>query len=382
MNFVQELKWRGMIHDIMPKTEEFLKENKISGYIGFDPTSDSLHIGSLVQIMTLVLFQKHGHKPYILVGGATGMVGDPSGKSKERKLLEEKELNKNITAIQKQLSKFLVFDDSKNSAVIVNNNDWFKNFNFLDFIRDVGKHITVNYMMSKDSVKKRLENGISFTEFSYQLVQGYDFYWLFKNHNCLLQLGGSVHSMSDSSGTVYDKVGIDEEKLAYIMNLKNNRRGRIKEFAEEYKLMYIENGKPWDIPCDLAFPCATQNEIHKEDAEILINNGCKGVAEGANMPTTIDGINAFQKAKILYAPGKASNAGGVATSGLEMSQNSLRLSWTRYEVDTKLQQIMQQIHQQCSEYGRVDKNYIDYVKGSNIAGFVKVAEAMIGQGII
>lgn len=198
----------------------------------------------------------------------------------------------------------------------------------------------------------------------------------------ILQLGGSVHSMSDSSGTVYDKVGIDEEKLAYIMDLKNNRRGRIKEFAEEYKLMYIENGKPWDIPCDLAFPCATQNEIHKEDAEILINNGCKGVAEGANMPTTIDGINAFQKAKILYAPGKASNAGGVATSGLEMSQNSLRLSWTRYEVDTKLQQIMQQIHQQCSEYGRVDKNYIDYVKGSNIAGFVKVAEAMIGQGII
>ena len=180
-----------MIHDIMPKTEEFIKENKISGYIGFDPTSDSLHIGSLVQIMTLVLFQKHGHKPYILVGGATGMVGDPSGKSKERNLLDEKELNKNISAIQKQLSKFLVFDDSKNSAVIVNNYDWFKNFSFLDFIRDVGKHITVNYMMSKDSVKKRLETGISFTEFSYQLVQGYDFYWLYKNHNCLLQLGGS-----------------------------------------------------------------------------------------------------------------------------------------------------------------------------------------------
>lgn len=180
-----------MIHDIMPKTEELLNDNKISGYIGFDPTSDSLHIGSLVQIMTLVLFQKYGHKPYILLGGATGMVGDPSGKSKERNLLDEKELNKNISAIQKQLSKFLVFDDSENSAVIVNNNDWFKNFSFLDFIRDVGKHITVNYMMSKDSVKKRLETGISFTEFSYQLVQGYDFYWLYKNHNCLLQLGGS-----------------------------------------------------------------------------------------------------------------------------------------------------------------------------------------------
>ena len=139
-----------MIHDIMPKTEELVNNNKISGYIGFDPTSDSLHIGSLVQIMTLVLFQKHGHKPYILVGGATGMVGDPSGKSKERNLLNEKELNKNISAIQKQLYKFLVFDDSENSAVIVNNSDWFKNFSFLDFIRDVGKHITVNYMMSKD----------------------------------------------------------------------------------------------------------------------------------------------------------------------------------------------------------------------------------------
>ena len=180
-----------MIHDIMPKTEEYLTENKISGYIGFDPTSDSLHIGSLVQIMTLVHFQRHGHKPYVLVGGATGMVGDPSGKSKERNLLDEKELNKNITAIKKQLSRFLVFDESQNSAVIVNNNDWFKNFSFLDFIRDVGKHITVNYMMSKDSVKKRLETGISFTEFSYQLVQGYDFYWLYKNHNCFVQLGGS-----------------------------------------------------------------------------------------------------------------------------------------------------------------------------------------------
>tara|TARA_B110001454_G_C12717978_1_gene433414 strand:- start:817 stop:2097 length:1281 start_codon:yes stop_codon:yes gene_type:complete len=191
LNFVEELKWRGMIHDIMPKTEEYLTENKISGYIGFDPTSDSLHIGSLVQIMTLVHFQRHGHKPYVLVGGATGMVGDPSGKSKERNLLDEKELNKNITAIKKQLSRFLVFDESQNSAVIVNNNDWFKNFSFLDFIRDVGKHITVNYMMSKDSVKKRLETGISFTEFSYQLVQGYDFYWLYKNHNCFVQLGGS-----------------------------------------------------------------------------------------------------------------------------------------------------------------------------------------------
>lgn len=175
----------------MPKTEDYLKNNKVSGYIGFDPTSDSLHIGSLVQIMTLVHFQRHGHKPYVLLGGATGMVGDPSGKSKERNLLDTKELDKNIISIKKQLSRFLKFDSSENEAVIVNNKDWFENFNFLDFIRDVGKHITVNYMMSKDSVKKRLETGISFTEFSYQLVQGYDFYWLYKNHNCLVQLGGS-----------------------------------------------------------------------------------------------------------------------------------------------------------------------------------------------
>jgi len=175
----------------MPKTEDYLNNNKVSGYIGFDPTSDSLHIGSLVQIMTLVHFQRHGHKPYVLLGGATGMVGDPSGKSKERNLLDSKELDKNISSIKKQLSRFLKFDSSENEAVIVNNKDWFENFNFLDFIRDVGKHITVNYMMSKDSVKKRLETGISFTEFTYQLVQGYDFYWLYKNHNCLVQLGGS-----------------------------------------------------------------------------------------------------------------------------------------------------------------------------------------------
>ena len=191
MNFVEELKFRGMIHDIMPKTEDYLNNNKVSGYIGFDPTSDSLHIGSLVQIMTLVHFQRHGHKPYVLLGGATGMVGDPSGKSKERNLLDTKDLDKNINSIKKQLSRFLKFDSSENEAVVVNNKDWFENFNFLDFIRDVGKHITVNYMMSKDSVKKRLETGISFTEFTYQLVQGYDFYWLYKNHNCLVQLGGS-----------------------------------------------------------------------------------------------------------------------------------------------------------------------------------------------
>ena len=191
MNFVEELRWRGMIHDIMPETEKFLSENKVSGYIGFDPTSDSLHIGSLVQIMILVHFQKHGHTPYVLVGGATGMVGDPSGKSKERNLLEKDELFHNVEAIQKQLAKFLEFEQVPNAAAIVNNYDWFKSFNFLDFIRDVGKHISVNYMMAKESVKKRLETGISFTEFTYQLVQGYDFYWLYKNHQCKVQMGGS-----------------------------------------------------------------------------------------------------------------------------------------------------------------------------------------------
>ncbi len=194
MNLVEELKWRGMIQDIMPGTEELLSKEMVHGYIGFDPTSDSLHIGSLVPILLLVHLQRAGHKPYALVGGATGMVGDPSGKSEERNLLSEDALQKNQEGVRKQLERFLEFDESKpNSAVMVNNYDWFKDMNFLDFIRDVGKHITVNYMMSKDSVKKRLEgdSGLSFTEFTYQLIQGYDFYWLYKNKNCKLQMGGS-----------------------------------------------------------------------------------------------------------------------------------------------------------------------------------------------
>lgn len=191
MNFINELKWRGLVHDIMPGTEEQFKREMTSAYIGFDPTADSLHIGNLVQIMTLVHLQKCGHKPYVLVGGATGMVGDPSGKSKERNLLDSDIINYNLKCIKKQLQKFLTFDKSKNSAEIVNNYSWFDSFNFLDFIREVGKHISINYMMSKDSVKSRLESGMSFTEFSYQLVQGYDFYWLWKNKNCKVQLGGS-----------------------------------------------------------------------------------------------------------------------------------------------------------------------------------------------
>lgn len=190
-SFTEELRWRGMIHDIMPGTEEVLKRSMVSGYIGFDPTSDSLGVGNLAQIMTLLHFQKAGHKPIALVGGATGMVGDPSGKNQERSLLTEDILQHNLTCQQKQLEKFLDFNCGENSAEIVNNYDWFKEFRFLDFIRDIGKHITVNYMLTKDSVKNRMESGISFTEFSYQLVQGYDFYYLWKNKNCLLQMGGS-----------------------------------------------------------------------------------------------------------------------------------------------------------------------------------------------
>lgn len=190
-NFIEEMQWRGMIHDMMPGTEEALLKKVSAGYIGFDPTADSLHIGHLVQIMTLVHFQRAGHKPYALVGGATGMVGDPSGKSQERNLLDAETLDHNVSCVKVQLEKFLDFDCGENSAEMVNNYDWFKDMPFLDFIRDVGKHITVNYMMAKDSVKSRLETGMSFTEFSYQLVQGYDFYHLNKHKDCIVQLGGS-----------------------------------------------------------------------------------------------------------------------------------------------------------------------------------------------
>ncbi|MFO8128920.1 MAG: tyrosine--tRNA ligase [Bacteroidales bacterium] len=191
MDFIDELRWRGMIHNMIPGTEEQLKKESTAGYIGFDPTADSLHIGSLATIMLLLHFQRAGHKPIILIGGATGMVGDPSGKSQERNLLDSRTIEKNLRGQKKQLMKFLKFNSGENAAMVVNNYDWFKDYKFLDFIRDVGKHITVNYMMAKDSVQKRLETGISFTEFSYQLVQGYDFLYLYKNHNCKLQMGGS-----------------------------------------------------------------------------------------------------------------------------------------------------------------------------------------------
>ena len=206
MNFVEELQWRGMIHNIMPGTEEQLQKEMTTAYVGIDPTADSLHIGHLVSIMMLKHLQRAGHKPIALVGGATGMIGDPSMKSQERKLLDEETLRHNQNAIKKQLSKFLDFDsDAPNAAELVNNYDWMKNFSFLDFIRDVGKYITVNYMMAKDSVKKRLagdnNNGLSFTEFSYQLVQGYDFAYLNRTKNCKLQMGGSDQWGNITTGT-------------------------------------------------------------------------------------------------------------------------------------------------------------------------------------
>lgn len=197
----------------------------------------------------------------------------------------------------------------------------------------------------------------------------------------LLELGAKVLTLSDSNGTVYHRDGITPEMLAFVMDLKNNRRGRIKSFADQYNLLYLENKQPWSISCDLAFPCATQNEIDGKAAKELVQNGCIGVAEGANMPTNIEGIEVFQQANILYAPGKAANAGGVATSGLEMSQNSLRYSWTREEVDNRLHHIMQDIHAKCVEYGS-EKGRVDYVKGANIAGFVKVAKAMLAEGVV
>jgi tyrosyl-tRNA synthetase len=204
-SFIGELTWREMIHDITPDTDKILLEKSVSGYIGFDPTADSLHIGNLVQIIVLMHFQNYGNKPYILVGGATGMIGDPSGKSSERALLDKKSLDINLEKIKNQLSKFLKFNKKENSAVIVNNYEWMKKLSLIDFNRDIGKHITINYMMSKDSVKKRFSNesgeGMSFTEFSYQLIQGYDFLHLYKNYDCILQMGGSDQWGNITTGT-------------------------------------------------------------------------------------------------------------------------------------------------------------------------------------
>jgi tyrosyl-tRNA synthetase len=245
MNFVEELKWRGMLHDVMPGTKEQLAKEMTAAYIGFDPTSDSLHVGSFAQIMLLKRFQMAGHKPIALVGGATGMIGDPSGKSQERNLLNEENLNKNLDGIKAQLSKFLDFDSGEpNAAVMVNNYDWMKQYSFLEFIRDVGKHITVNYMMAKDSVKKRLGSeskvGMSFTEFTYQLVQGFDFLWLYENMNCKLQMGGSDQWGNITTGTELIRRKVGGEAFALTIPLITK--------ADGGKFGKTEHGNVWLDP--------------------------------------------------------------------------------------------------------------------------------------
>ena len=195
------------------------------------------------------------------------------------------------------------------------------------------------------------------------------------------QLGGKVVTLSDSSGTIYDKDGIDNEKLEYVIDLKNNRRGRIKEYADQYNVEYFEGSRPWNIKCDVAIPCATQNELELQDAKNLVENGCVCVVEGANMPTTPDAVEVLLENKVLFAPGKAANAGGVAVSGLEMSQNSIFASWSREEVDNKLKNIMKSIHQQCVTHGK-ENDYINYIRGANVAGFIKVADSMLDQGVV
>lgn len=236
-DFIEELRWRGLLHDMMPGTEELFKKEIVTAYIGFDPTADSLHIGSLAQIFTLIRLQKAGHKPIALVGGATGMVGDPSGKSAERNLLDEETLNKNINGVKTQLQKFLDFNSSANGAELVNNYEWMKEYSFIHFIRDVGKHLTVSYMMAKDSVKNRLENGMSFTEFSYQLLQAYDFYYLYKHKNCKLQMGGSDQWGNITSGTELIRRKINGEAFGLTTQL-------IKK-ADGTKFGKTETGNIW-----------------------------------------------------------------------------------------------------------------------------------------
>ncbi|TDS15982.1 tyrosine--tRNA ligase [Sphingobacterium paludis] len=242
MSFVEELRWRGMLQDIMPGTEDLLNKEKVSGYIGFDPTGDSLHVGHLTQIMTLIHFQNAGHKPVALVGGATGMIGDPSFKSAERNLLNEETLQHNLDCLKNQLAKFLNFGDGENDAKMVNNYDWFKDFSFLEFIRDVGKLITVNYMMAKDSVKKRLEgdNGLSFTEFTYQLIQGYDFYYLWKHHNCKIQMGGSDQWGNIVTGS--EMIRRQDQGTAYALTTQLIKKADGQKFGK------TESGAIWLDP--------------------------------------------------------------------------------------------------------------------------------------
>ena len=290
-DLIEELQWRGMIQDIMPGTKEQLNKEMTTAYIGFDPTADSLHIGSLVPIILLIHLQKAGHKPIALVGGATGMVGDPSGKNEERNLLSEDILNHNVACIKAQLEKFLGFDKSKpNAAEMANNYDWFKNISFLDFIRDTGKHITVNYMMAKDSVKKRLEGetGMSFTEFTYQLVQGYDFYWLYKNKNCKLQMGGSDQWGNIVTGTELIRRKDGGEAFAFTCPLIKKADGT-KFGKSEAGNIWLDAGKTSPYLFYQFWLNATDADaenwikiftfLSKEEIETRINNHSKNPAE-------------------------------------------------------------------------------------------------------
>ena len=237
INFVEELRWRGMLQDVMPGTEELLVKEIVTGYCGFDPTADSLHVGSLIPIMMLKHMQRAGHRPIALVGGATGMVGDPSGKSDERNLLDEETLNKNVAGVQGVLERFLDFNESETGAVLVNNYDWMKNFSFIEFIRDVGKHLTINYMSAKDSVKNRIQTGISFTEFSYQLLQGYDFLHLYKELNCKIQMGGSDQWGNITTGTELIRRVAQGEGFAFTCPLMTK--------ADGTKFGKTEGGSVW-----------------------------------------------------------------------------------------------------------------------------------------
>jgi tyrosyl-tRNA synthetase len=309
-NFVEELRWRGMVHDVMPGTEDQLTKEVTAGYIGFDPTADSLHIGHLVQIMTLVHFQRCGHKPVALVGGATGMVGDPSGKSAERNLLSEEILQHNVACVRKQLESFLDFSGAS-GAELVNNYDWFKDFKLLDFIRDIGKHITVNYMMAKDSVKKRLETGLSFTEFTYQLVQGYDFYWLYENKNCKLQMGGSDQWGNIVTGTELIRRKSDGNAFALTTKLITKADGTKFGKTEggnvwldpkktsPYKFyQYWLNVSDADAPNFIRiFSLKTKEEIEALELENSTRTGTLQKALAEDITTRVHGLEQLKRAQ-------------------------------------------------------------------------------------
>ena len=320
MNFVEELRWRGLLHDITPGAEELLLKESVSGYVGFDPTADSLHIGNLVPIMLLVHFQRAGHKPMVLVGGATGMVGDPSGKTAERQLLDLDAINHNLNSQRKQLEQFLDFSDIPNGAVVVNNYDWFKDYSFLDFIREVGKFITVNYIMAKDSVKKRLETGMSFTEFSYQLVQGYDFYHLWKNENCKIQMGGSDQWGNIVTGTELIRKMGSGEAFALTAPLVTKADGskfgkseggnvwldRARTSPYKFYQYWINSSDADAAKYIRIFTLKTKEEIEAIEAEHALNPGARKLQKEVANDVTLrihgeEGLqNAIEASEILF----------------------------------------------------------------------------------